>query len=193
MNDQLRSLRSVRWATTLSALAIGGLLAVSATAHAGTDPYRRWADDGKAYSCADAGGGVIHVDLSNQNVEFDALPAAAQFTINYVKNGVETADGPYTVEKTSGTQNYGAFRADFAAYPLVLDFRLDTILDGVVVYRSTLHIACTGDSGGNISPINEVVVPLPPTGGSPAVLLWAVILVAMGGFTVISARRRRHA
>ena len=192
MTDQSRSPRSVRWASALSALAIGGLLAVSATAHAGTDPYRRWADDGKAYSCADAGGGVIHVDLTNQNIEFDALPADAQFTINYVKNGAEEADGPYTVEKTSGTQTYGSFRVDFAAYPLVFDFRLDTIVAGTVVYRSTLHIACTGDSGGNVSPINEVVG-LPPTGGSPTVLLWAVALMAAGGLTVVATRGRRNA
>jgi hypothetical protein len=193
MTDQSRSPRSVRWASALSALAIGGLLAVSATAHAGTDPYRRWADDGKTYECVDVGEGVIHVNLSNQNTEFDALPADAQFTINYVKNGTNTPTGPYTVEQTSGTHNYSAFQIDFAAYPLVFDFRVDTIVQGVVVYRSTLHIACTGDAQGNVSPINEVVVPLPPTGGSPTVLLWAGVLVVAGGLTVVATRGRRHA
>ena len=36
------------------------------------------------------------------------LPPSAEYTINYIDNGVTHTDGPYTVEQTSGTHVYGA-------------------------------------------------------------------------------------
>lgn len=123
----------------------------------GAESYRRWLDDGKTYTCTDVGGGTILVWLSNQNVEFSNLPADAQYTINYIQNGVIVTDGPYTVEQTSGTRNYGAFQIAFSAYPLTFEFRLDTIIDGTVVYQSSLIVNCDADASGPLTPVNTLV------------------------------------
>lgn len=107
------------------------------------EQYRRWVND-KTYTCTQSGG-MIDVILNNQNVEFANLPADAQFTLNYIDNGVVTPTGPYTVEQTSGTHSYGSFAESFSAYPLTFEFRIDTLIDGVVVYQSSLIINCSGD------------------------------------------------
>jgi len=122
--------------------------------------YRRWVAD-KTYSCT-TGAGVVYANLNNQNVEFNNLPANAQFTINYISNGVLTVDGPYPVEQTSGTRAYGAFAQSFPAYPFTFEFRIDTLISGVVVYQSSLIINCTADASGSVTPING------PPGGSGA-------------------------
>lgn len=123
----------------------------------GAESYRRWLDDGKTFTCTDMGGGIIQVGLSNQNVEFSNLPADAQFTINYIQDGVIDTDGPFTVEQTSGTRNYAAFQIAFSAYPLTFEFRLDTIIDGTLVYQSSLIINCAADASGPVTPINTLV------------------------------------
>jgi hypothetical protein len=124
------------------------------------DPYRRWISP-KSYSCTDVGG-HIDVHLTDQNVEFNNLPVDAQYTINYIDNGVNTPSGPFTVEQTSGTKNYGSFTETFPSYPLTFDFRLDTLIDGVVVYQSNLHIACAADTTGTVSATNVVVTATTP-------------------------------
>jgi hypothetical protein len=129
-------------------LAVAASLAlVSTSARAGGDQYRRWVAD-KTFTCT-AGMGGVSVVLDNQNVEFNNLPADAQMSIHYVQDGVVTgADGPYPVEQTSGTKSYGSFLTTFPAYPLLFEFRLDTIVDGFVVYESTLVVSCAGDGAG---------------------------------------------
>ena len=115
--------------------------------------YRRWVAD-KTYSCT-TGAGVVYANLNNQNVEFNNLPANAQFTINYIRNGVLTVDGPYTVEQISGTKAYSAFAQSFPAYPFTFEFRLDTLIEGVVVYTSSVTINCAGDTASTpITPVN---------------------------------------
>jgi hypothetical protein len=116
--------------------------------------FRRWLDDGKTFTCTDMGGGIIQVLLSNQDVEFYNLPVDAEFTLNYIDNGVNTPSGPFTVEQTSGTRNYGSFAENFTSYPLTFEFRIDTLINGVVVYQSSLIVSCTGDATGPLTPIN---------------------------------------
>ncbi len=118
------------------------------------EAYRRWLDDGKTFTCTDLGGGVIAVVLSNQNVEFNHLPPSAEFSINYIENGVLTFDGYYPVEQTSGTRSYNQFTALFTAYPLTFAFRLDTLIDGIIVYQSTVSVACTADGVFPVTPVN---------------------------------------
>ena len=108
--------------------------------------YRRWTSP-KTFSCNNSGG-VIQVVLDNQNVEFNDLPANAQFTLHYIDNGVDSSSGPYTVEQTSGTRNYGSFSEPFASYPLSFRFRTDTLINGVVAYQSTIGVDCTGNATG---------------------------------------------
>ncbi|MBL8130352.1 MAG: hypothetical protein JNL42_00735 [Anaerolineae bacterium] len=127
----------------------------------GVESYRRWLDDGKVFTCTQ-GVGSVQVSLNNQNVEFSNLPVDAQFTINYIRNGVIQTDGPYTVEQTSGTKNYGAFADSFPAYPLTFEFRLDTLIDGLVVYESSISVSCAADAVVPVIPVNGVPVPDAP-------------------------------
>lgn len=130
------------------------------------DQYRRWRDDGKTYSCTSLAGGGARVQLSQQNVEFANLPADAQFTIHYIENGVDSTSGPFPVEQTSGTRSYGSFVVDFPAYPLDFEFRLDTLIDGAVVYESSVIVRCSGNASG---PVDPVQVDL---GGPPQFRRW---------------------
>lgn len=138
---------------TVTAL-IAPTLSVSA---APGEQYRRWIND-KNVSCT-TGSGVVYANLSNQNVEFNGLSADAQFTINYIENGVLNTDGPYTVEQVSGTHNYGAFAESFPSYPFTFEFRLDTIISGIVVYQSSIIINCTGDMPDTPATVINTVPP----------------------------------
>jgi hypothetical protein len=100
--------------------------------------------------------------LADQNVEFSDLPAGAQFTLNYVDNGVTTSSGPFGVEQTTGTKVYGSFLEPFSSYPFTFEFRIDTIVNGQVVYRSSLDVACSGDASGSAAIVNQTG-PLPTT------------------------------
>lgn len=154
----------MRQRTVLSALLTALLLFLifpQTSINAQEEQYRRWLDDGKVFTCTDTGSD-ISVNLSNQNVEFNNLPADAQFTINYISNGVLTTDGPYTVEQTSGTRSYSMFSATFPAYPLTFEFRLDTLIDGVPVYQSTVSVTCTADATFSATPVNlDLTLTLP--------------------------------
>ncbi len=180
----------------LGLLATLGLtaLAMSVTAPteaAGITPYRRWIDN-KTFSC-DASGtdGVV---ISNQDIELSGLPAGSEYTMNYIVNGTNTPSGPYPVEDTTGTRNYGAFFQP-GAYPITFEFRLDTIVEGVVVYSSSLIMTCTADGGPfEVHPVNVDVANLPPSGSSTT---WPLTIAAAGCVLVGAAAtgiglRRRH-
>ena len=120
-------------------------------------PFRRWILP-KTYECRTTATGVAVV-LSEQDVLNDSLPAGAQFTLGYIDDGVVTTDGPFPAE-ANGVHHYGAFSEPFASYPFTFDFRISTIVGGDVVYTSTLHTSCTGDTDGvrqatvtNVGPI----------------------------------------
>jgi hypothetical protein len=147
--------RVVRSVLVVATVAVA-LVVIAPRAEAVTNPYRRWLGS-KNYTCGPNGIGGVQVTLSNQNVEFFALPADAQFTINYINNGVTETSGPYTVEKTSGTQAYGSFQQVFDSYPFTFEFRLDTLINGSVVYTSSLSVTCTGAASGTVSAVNTVV------------------------------------
>jgi hypothetical protein len=127
---------------------------------ASADSYRRWLAP-KTFTCSH-GPSSATASIDNQNVEFADLPAGAQYTINYIDNGVTTTNGPYTVEKTSGTQAYAPFGEFFDAYPFTFEYRLDTIVNGQVVYRSSITIACASDDSGAATIVNATG-PLPTT------------------------------
>ncbi|MCB0982167.1 MAG: hypothetical protein M9961_15730 [Ilumatobacteraceae bacterium] len=124
--------------------------------------FRRWTD-GKTYSCVPNGAGVA-VTLSNQDIEVFNLPAGAQYTLHYIDNGVDTPSGPFNAE-AAGIHNYGSFLEAFPSYPFTFDFRIDTIVDGTVIYHSNLHMECTSDVAG-LTPVEDSgagAVPPPST------------------------------
>ena len=146
-----------RMLVVLLAALLGLLVWASALSAAG-DQFRRWLDDGKTVTCS-SGTSML---FSNQNIEFANLPVNAEFTINYVLNGVLYAStGPYVVEQTTGTRNYGAFGTS-GVFPFTYAIRLDTLIDGVVVYESTMTGTCTANGPGLISLTNVAVSPAAP-------------------------------
>lgn len=128
-------------------------MALAATSAHAIGQYRRWTK-GKTYTCTDMGGGVA-VTIDGQDVEFALLPADAKYTLHYVQNGIDESVGPFTVEQTSGVHAYAPFGVDFPSYPLTFDFRIETIIEDTVVYRSTLAIACTADGSGEAVVVDE--------------------------------------
>lgn len=170
---------------------LAGVLLLSAFDARAADQYRRWLNDGKTYTCTNTAG-TVTVNLSNQNVEFNNLPADAQYTINYIKNGVTNTDGPYTVEQTTGTRNYGAFSTTFAGYPLSFVFRLDTLINGRVVYQSAIVINCAADTTAatavSFSNLDLAVVTSVPTLDGLGLALLA-LCVGIIGFVVARLRR----
>ena len=147
------------WASLVLVLIFVAIIApgLSVSAAPG-EQYRRWINDKNA-SCT-TGSGVVYANLNNQNVEFNGLSADAQFTINYIRNGVLSVDGPYTVEQISGTHNYGASGDSFPSCPFTFEFRLDTIISGVVVYQSSIIINCTGDMPATPATIINTIPPM---------------------------------
>lgn len=145
-----------RWSVVLLVLAaVAAVMSVTSSAGAITDSYRRWSGS-KTYTCATDGTGA-GVTLGDQNVEFANLAAGDQFTINYIDDGVTTASGPYAVEQYSGTKSYGSFSEHFEHFPFTFQFRLDTVRNGSVVYRSELKVTCAGPGSGVVAPVNTAV------------------------------------
>ena len=118
-------------------------------------PYRRLASP-MTVTCATTAAGV-EVTTSAQVVEFNNLPPGAQYTSNVVRNGNTTTSGPYTVERQYGTITYGSLTVTLlsASYPFTLLLRIDTIVGGQVVYRSTLDLSCAADGSRSVAVVNE--------------------------------------
>ncbi|MDX2140825.1 MAG: hypothetical protein SF123_22265 [Chloroflexota bacterium] len=118
-------------------------LAVSTSSVNAANQYRRWIDVGTTYTCSTASGGIVLVNLFNLTVEFSGLPANAQYTNTFIQNGIVTTQGPFPVEQTDGTRLYGNYGTSFRSYPANFEFRIDTLIDGIVVYQSSIVISCT--------------------------------------------------
>jgi hypothetical protein len=170
-------------------LSLGVLFVIAATDASAADQYRRWLDDGKSYTCTTIGPGTVQILMSNQNVEFNNLPADAQYTLNYFDNGVLVhSDGPYTVEQTSGTLNYGPFAEPMSGYPARFDFRMDTLIDSVVVYRSTATATCNADTAAPLPVvISNLDGPFPVPATSPMAL--GLLALALGLLGSVLIRR----
>ena len=100
---------------------------------------------------------------NNQNVEFNNLPQGAQYTSHHVSNGVTTTSGPFPVERLDGSMAYLGVLVEFASYPFTFLYRIDTIVGGQVVYRSTLDLSCAANGVRSITPINEDLSTGPPS------------------------------
>ncbi len=144
-------------ACSLAALAFIGTVVVVAADPAGaiTNPYRRWSGS-KTYTCGQDATGP-YVGLSNQNVEFFGLAAGDRYVNNYITDGNVAPSGPFAVEQYSGSKAYGAFSSRADAFPFTFQFRIDTVVNGSVVYTSELKVTCTGLSSGSVTPVNTVV------------------------------------
>ena len=117
-----------------------------ATNAAAQNQYRRWLDDGKTFTCSAVPGPAVEILLSNQDIEFNNLPADAQWIARYYDRGIQVhVGGPFTVEQTSGTHNYASFLETIpGGFPARFDFRMETLINCHVVYLSTLTADCTG-------------------------------------------------
>lgn len=132
-----------RWFAGLAVVVLCG--APPAQAGDDTAQYRRWRTS-NTYSCERTAPDVIAVSLPEQAIEFNNLPVGAEFSSASIRNGVARVSSRFPVEQSDGEIVYGNFAEYFDAYPLTYDFRLDTIIDGAVVYRSTYAMACDGNT-----------------------------------------------
>jgi hypothetical protein len=140
---------------------------------------RRWAF-APAVTCATTAGGVS-LTYASQPIEW-LLPNDAQYTVSYSENGLQqdSLDGPFPAEGDGeGTQTYGALLIAGASYPFHAAIRLATIVDGEVVYRSTLRASCAAD-GPTTSEVRNVPEP-------------ATAALAIAASSAIGALARRRA
>jgi hypothetical protein len=105
--------------------------------------YYRWAY-APAASCATVSTHV-EVHLASQPVEWDMPAAGGAFNLVYIDNGaVQSVDGPFALAGSS-SHVYGAFAESFPTYPAKFDFRIETLVNGHLVYTSTLSVTCKHD------------------------------------------------
>lgn len=153
--------RIIRFAVLIVMLTLGAGIP---TGSSEAQPYfRRWMAPYPTYTCTDTGPSIT-VALSSQPVEWD-LPANNEHTITYIDNGVPTVSGPFVQGiPLVSSQVYGAFAEIIpGSYPVVFEFRLDTFVGGVHVYRSTLTVQCAADGSGPVTVVNtEITAALPP-------------------------------
>ena len=183
--------------TKLLGIAAGALIAAvtvgltSPTGATSDTPYRRWIDN-KTFTCENSLGDD-GVSISNQDVQLSGLPAGAEFKVHYIVNGVDTTDGPYPVEDATGTRAYGAYWKP-GTYPMTLEYRLDTIVYGELVYTSTLTMTCSAySSAADVHPVNVDVLALPPSGSSttwPLSITAAALILVGAAATGVGLRRR---
>jgi hypothetical protein len=138
------------------------LVFVSAT-QAQDQTYYRWADDGvMSYTCAQTGPSTVEIDIDPlRNIEYNNLPADAQLRAIITANGVTTflsAVVPLAPLVGTGTQILGPF-GDIApfAYPIAWEYKLQTIIGGVVVYESSQFVNCAADGSGPVVVVNRDV------------------------------------
>lgn len=130
--------------------------------------YYRWGPSAPDISCSTDLSGDIYATFSSQPVEWD-LPAVSEFSYTYDYNGTTSSSGPYPTGVSGvGSTVYAALGSASlgTTYPVYYAVTLDTIIDGVNVYRSTLRGDCTADGPGTTSITNQVISPA--GAGSPA-------------------------
>lgn len=141
--------------------AAGVCVALPVRAGDDTAQYRRWRAS-NTYTCTSGQPNGIAVMLAEQPIEFNNLPDGAEFSPVAIKNGVAVVQGRFPVEQSDGEIVYGGFTDFFDDYPLTYGFRLDTIIDDAVVYRSTYTMACDGDTSAPLPVVAEQIDFGPP-------------------------------
>jgi hypothetical protein len=120
------------------ALLINTLLVNAHTAQA-LGMYYRYASAPAATCGYD---GLAEVNLSSVQIEFLNLPAGAQLVEIIVINGVATQYGPFPLTPGSDSFSYDMDQSA-PGYPFTFQFIAKTLIEGVVVYISTLSGTCT--------------------------------------------------
>jgi hypothetical protein len=100
--------------------------------------------------------GSVAVSLASQPVEWD-VPAGSEYMIIYIPNGVASPTGPFPLAAGTGSHAHGAFAANVpGTYPITYSMRLDTFVNSVLVYTSTLTVSCSADSGSVTPTVTNV-------------------------------------
>ena len=129
------------------------LLSVS-TARA-EDFFFRFAPPLGSVDC-NTNGGDPRADITAYTVEFN-LPAGAS-TDNYVianDDALFQSNSPRS--SGTGSQAYSAYFVPGVPFPFRAGARYDTLIDGKVIYHSSLIIECSGIGVGSVSIVNEAV------------------------------------
>jgi hypothetical protein len=146
--------------------------------------YYRWSSAPTA-SCTQILGSV-GVQLFNQPVEYN-LPTGAEFTQTYINNGVPTTIGPFPLASGIGTLVFGPFLSPIpGTYPVTFAFRLDTYVNGTLVYQSTLSVSCSADTASTASTLTNVD-PIPSSSPSSSPVVPGPDMVALPSGSVVGS------
>jgi hypothetical protein len=155
---------TIRFLLVVVLLAAAGLYMPS---KANAQPYfYRWGPAAPGVTCL-SGGGDITINFASQPVEWD-LPAVNEFSYIYDYNGTTVPDGPYpTGQSGVGSTTFAGLTsgAMTTTYPAYFAVTLNTIIDGEIVYSSTMRGDCIADGAGTTSITNQE---LTPGSGAPA-------------------------
>lgn len=130
------------------------LLLTAPLAHAAT-VYYRWASS-PAVTCEPHGAGVWAI-FASQPIEWANIPAGAQIRYIYASNDAVETEGPFPIVAGTGSQIFGSLAIRGHGYPLNVSLRIETIVEGSVIYSSTLSGSCGGDGGGTSS-VSSLVI-----------------------------------
>ena len=134
--------------TTLTLLVILLLLLALplAAVNAQSEQYMRFQNNGTTtFTCETNQFGVVF-NSPNGVFEFNNLPADAEYTVSFYINGaLSSSGGPHPVPATSGILFPVHTVVSWASYPLNVEVRLITLINGSPIYQSSMITSCNAD------------------------------------------------
>lgn len=155
--------------------------------------YYRWAS-APAFTCqAGSAPGTADVVFASQPVEWNSPASGGTLMFDYITNGTVASDGPYPAPAGSGTQTFGSLLMPGGALPATFSFRLNTLVNGTLVYQSTMSATCATTTSTGTSTITSMAI-APPAAAVPTLGEWSQIVLglALAGLGMMSLRRLRQ-
>ncbi len=106
--------------------------------------YFRWTTPLPTVGC-DSGGGNVYFSASDQYFEYN-LPAGASLHKYSIRNGITITDVIDPAPTGTGTGSNPTFDDSLAAAYYTIQLQVDTVINGAVVYRSTLTMSCPDET-----------------------------------------------
>ena len=118
------------------------------------DYYYRWTTPLPDVRCSTDG--AVFLSTTDLTYEYN-LPTGAMVAVYYIDNGVSFYDGTYAVPSGTASVTVGGYNTSAPSYPLVEAIHFDTIIDGEIIYTSSIIFTCTGPGIGTAEIINGAI------------------------------------
>jgi len=118
------------------------------------DFYYRWTTPLPDVRCSTDGN--VYLSTTSRNYEYN-LPVGATLDVYFIHNGVSTYAGNFPLSSGSGSGSFAGYSDSAPAYPFTSAIRYDTLIDGEVVYHSTIIFTCLAEGVGTAEIINSGV------------------------------------